>query len=359
MLQTPQINFRHSQQLPYWGRLPDGSQPGTMITIEGTPTRHANRFAINLVIGDAVDASRDHHDIALHFNPRFHEGYVVRNSRQNLTWQTEEWAPKRLPFHKGTKFSILILVEATSYKIAVDNQHFVEFRHRLPVDLACLLHIEGDVAIDRIQFHSASGAGSGMMTPAYAPVAGVPTVTAGFLPYSGPPTPGIQYSQSMGVPVLPSGPVATVFSHHGPQVFNNPSMPFMHKVMGGFKPGLKITVHGKPTIGFDGFGIDLCKSVTNEIALQVNPRNLERAVVRNTKTVHGWGKEERDTPSFPFMFGSFFVLEIRVEHNRYVILANDKYFADFHHRMQPLHLVDLIKVWGDVNLTSASVSNDF
>ena len=105
-----------NQHLPYWGRLPEGSQPGTMITIDGHPTHHASRFTINLVIGDNVSVNNENNDIALHFNPRFHDHYVVRNSRQNGAWLEEEWAPKRLPFTKGKKFSILILVEVTDIR---------------------------------------------------------------------------------------------------------------------------------------------------------------------------------------------------------------------------------------------------
>lgn len=325
-----------------------------MITIDGHPTFFANRFDVNLVIGDSVNVNNEHNDIALHFNPRFHEHYVIRNSRQNGAWQMEEWAPKTLPFKQGKKFSIMILVEVTGFKVAVDNHHFIEFRHRLPYELACLLHIKGDVQIERITYHSAS---HGLAPPPHAPIMQV--VTSGFSPYAGPPTPmpsGPVYSQSMGVPVLPPGPVFG--TPNAPQVIHHPSMPFQHRIMGGIRPGHKIVIVGKPSIGFDSFGIELCKGMTNEVALQMNPRNRERAVVRNAKLAHGWGHEERDTPSFPFMFGNEFFLTIRVEHNRYVLMLNNTYFGDFHHRVQPLNMIDTLKVWGDVSVTSVTISND-
>ena len=315
-----------------------------MITIDGHPTHHANRFDVNLVIGDSITHNNDRSDITFHFNPRFHEHYVVRNSRRNMVWGEEEWAPKRNPFVKGQRFSMMILVEMTGYKVAVNNVHFVEFRHRLPLELACLLNITGDVVVERITYHSAS------------------SVVSGFVPFPNPPVqqvmpPAPVFSHSMGVPSMQSGPVFG--SPAAPQIIHNPVLPFVYKIPGGLRPGFRIKVIGQPSIGFNRFDVDLCKSMTNEIALQVNPRNMERAVVRNSKSMmQGWGHEERTTPIFPFMYGSIFNLTIRVEHNRYVILVNDQYFCDYHHRIQPLHSIDLLKIQGDVNVNSIHLSQE-
>ena len=62
---------------------------------------------------------------------------------------------------------------------------------------------------------------------------------------------------------------------------------------------------------------------------------------------------------FPFYFATTFVLAVRVEHNRFVIMLNDQYFGDFQHRVQPLNLIDMIKIWGDVSVSSVSLSNDY
>ena len=253
---------------------------------------------------------------------------------------------------------MLILVEATGYKIAVDNVHFCEFRHRLPFELACLLNISGDVSIERITYHGTAHSHTFPMASA---------VTAGFTHYSNPaapvpPSPTVVFSQSAGVPlqsgpILPPGPV---FGNPAAAVIiNNPVLPLQHHIPGGLRPGLKVTMIGKPAIGFDSFAIEFVKSATNEVAMQVNPRNRERAVVRNARLLNGWGHEERTSPAFPFVFGTSFVLTIRVEHNRFVIILNESFFADFHHRTAPLNMVDMVKVWGNVNVSSVNLSHEY
>lgn len=86
-------------------------------------------------------------DIALHFNPRLPQNYIVRNSRANGAWGDEERC-SALPFslHRDSKFLIQILITAKDYSISVNGRHFAHFKHRIPFHLVHGLEVRGDVA---------------------------------------------------------------------------------------------------------------------------------------------------------------------------------------------------------------------
>ena len=69
-----------------------------------------HRFAINLQCGLVGD-------IAFHYNPRFDQGTVVRNTHVG-GWGGEELAGS-MPFTKNQRFEILIQVEAGCYRVCL------------------------------------------------------------------------------------------------------------------------------------------------------------------------------------------------------------------------------------------------
>ena len=57
-------------------------------------------------------------DCALHFNPRFNQNCIVRNTMQSGSWGFEE-RDGGLPFAKGQLFEIIIMTTASSYQVCV------------------------------------------------------------------------------------------------------------------------------------------------------------------------------------------------------------------------------------------------
>lgn len=114
--------------------------PGTSFYIKGTILKICERFSINLVLNTPSK------DIALHFNPRLPQNYIVRTSKINNNWGVEE-VTSPLPFslHRGHKFSVQILVTETEYLISVNGKHFAGFGHRLPFNRVAYLTVRGDV----------------------------------------------------------------------------------------------------------------------------------------------------------------------------------------------------------------------
>lgn len=72
-------------------------------------------FSFNLAYGSAIGDPRS--DTALHFNPRFTQNCVVRNSYKNNNWAGEE-RQNGMPFTKHTPFEITISADVNCYKVS-------------------------------------------------------------------------------------------------------------------------------------------------------------------------------------------------------------------------------------------------
>ncbi|KAL8576722.1 hypothetical protein ACOMHN_025195 [Nucella lapillus] len=138
--------------VPFVSGIPGGMAPGKMITISGIPFLNHSRFSINL-----QSASYEGCDVAFHCDVRFqtNDGSVntiVRNHCQGGSWGQEERGAPYFPFMPNANFDILILVEPQAFKVAMNNQHLLEFRHRLPVQAAKPLKVSGDVRLTQVRF---------------------------------------------------------------------------------------------------------------------------------------------------------------------------------------------------------------
>lgn len=137
--------------VPFKTEIPGALAPGRMISISGIPNPSAARFTINLQNG-----LHDGCDVIMHFDVRFHFGsnvnVVVRNHCQRGGWGPEENQLSHFPFVSNSNFDLLILVEQNCFKIAVNGQHLLEFKHRLPYQEANSLSINGDVKLTQIRF---------------------------------------------------------------------------------------------------------------------------------------------------------------------------------------------------------------
>ncbi|XP_061599765.1 galectin-3 [Cololabis saira] len=124
--------------VPYDLPLHAGMMPRLLITIVGEPLPGADRFNVDFVKGS---------DVVLHFNPRFHEQTVVRNSNLGGYWGPEE-REGDFPFVPGRRFELKILVEENMFKVAVDGQHLLEYEHRAGgLEEVTLVRVVGDIAL--------------------------------------------------------------------------------------------------------------------------------------------------------------------------------------------------------------------
>ncbi|MGH0182105.1 UNVERIFIED_CONTAM: hypothetical protein FKN15_008946, partial [Acipenser sinensis] len=89
-------------------------------------------------------------DSVFHFNPRFDEKAVVRNSCLNGRWGAEE-RQGGFPFLPGKQFEIKVLCEEAMFKVAVNGLHLLEFRHRFKaLNEVTLLQVQGDIKLSMV-----------------------------------------------------------------------------------------------------------------------------------------------------------------------------------------------------------------
>lgn len=323
-------------QVPYSGFINGGVRDGTDVVISGRPNPNFNSFSINLCSGPNLDAG----DVALHFNPRFRQGSVVRNHKQG-GWGAEETAGG-MPFRPGHTFTVHMEVKSHGYKIIVNNRHFCDFTHRMPKERVQYLFITGDVSISYINFRGAGGApGYPGGAPSYPPGPNYPVGPV-------PPT----YPPAGGFPGAPAPP----YPGQGGPIYN-PTVPVNLPIQGGFYPGKIIYITGTPHPGASRFQVNLACGFmeSSDLALHFDARfnfgNDFNVVVRTHRANGAYGAEEKQQSYFPFIPGGPFEMMILCEPQGIKVAVNNQHFTEFIHRIQPFQRVDHVQVHGDVSIS--------
>lgn len=175
---------------------------------------------------------------------------------------------------------------------------------------------------------------------------GFPTFPGGSFQPSQPSGPGFP-----GGPLQPSHPTGPGF----PAAQTNLMMPFKQEINGGLQDKKLITIRGKVKPNAERFAIDLC--TRSDLAFHFNPRFNEdgrQVIVRNTRTRDKWGKEERESPSFPFKRGENFEIKILATPTGFKVAVNDHHLVDYNHRLN-MRDVCGISINGDCMLTGYNV----
>lgn len=102
------------------------------------------RFEVNLVGGNG--------DVLFHFQPRFGDKQVVRNSSLGGQWGNEE-REGPFPFKKELGFDLVIVNEPYSLQLFVDGQRIGTYAHRTgnPANDYVALRIAGDVEVTGVE----------------------------------------------------------------------------------------------------------------------------------------------------------------------------------------------------------------
>ncbi|XP_038670423.1 galectin-4-like isoform X2 [Scyliorhinus canicula] len=339
--------------IPYTGPIPGGLQDGKMIMIKGRVLPHTNRFHVNLHCGQMAH----HCDVAFHFNPRYEStNYVVCNSFESQRWCSEE-RKHEVPIQRGETFQLLILVQSDCYKVAVNDKHFLEFKHRIPFSRVDTITIEGQIEVVSLSFINSN------IQPA-APAGNANNFNPGF---PGFPAPGNACpAGSMFGPPPPANPAGSMFappafanpadSMFAPPAFANLQVPYKALIPGGLFVSRSIVIQGTVNPNCDNFCINLKPSDSLDIALHISPRfRTETAVVRNSCQQNSWGTEERTLAENLFSPGQAFEVTILCEASSFRVSVNGRHAFDFNHRFQPIQQINELQIDGDVTLANIRI----
>ncbi|XP_023869125.1 galectin-9 isoform X2 [Salvelinus sp. IW2-2015] len=134
---TPKPSF----VVPYKNIMAGGLYPGRNITIQGVVNHNADKFCINLRFNSGV---------AFHFNPRFNENVVVRNSLLKEQWGPEE-RTGGMPFYRGQPFTMIIMCDTQCYRVMVNGALMFSYNHRhFLFQQIDILEVEGDVSLSAV-----------------------------------------------------------------------------------------------------------------------------------------------------------------------------------------------------------------
>ncbi|CAG2235625.1 unnamed protein product [Mytilus edulis] len=316
------------------GSIPGGNLiPGIQIVVQGVAPAHSEGFSINL--SSKISDSR--RDIALHFNPRFNQRCVVRNSLKNNAWAEEE-KNNGMPFRKEAPFEIVIVTDLYCYNISVNKRDFCRFKHRHPLTGVNTYWVEGIVKITSIKFLEIQTPSCGVH-----PAATNRHVAQPARPILNPP----------GCSAHPA-----VMTHHVTQptkpIFN-PAVPLTTGIPGGLYHGKMIFISGVPA-GTNRFTFYLQEGSLHNadvgmvFDVRFNFGSCVEAVIRNHRSRGTWGQEEHTIPYFPFVRNVPFEIIILSESTGFKVAVNNQHFLEFRHRLMPLARFNMLHITGDVTV---------
>ncbi|XP_033846751.1 galectin-8-like isoform X1 [Periophthalmus magnuspinnatus] len=131
--------------VPFQAEIVKGLSPGRSITIKGRTSPNAQSLGVNLAVGGSSA-------IALHLNPRLKQRNFVRNSFLFDCWGPEETEIQDFPFEPDQYFEMIILCEASQFRVAVNGTHQFEYKHRVQdLSRVTVLTLTGDLSLEEVR----------------------------------------------------------------------------------------------------------------------------------------------------------------------------------------------------------------
>jgi hypothetical protein len=303
------------------------------ITISGSVNAvpvGGKRFEVNL--------KSNENEHILHFNVRFDEGCVVRNSTKNgQQWQNEE-RDGVMPFSSGQPF-VLELVNPNNgiIQCLVNGQSFCEYVTRDNLNEVALLEVAGDVQLESVS----DGSESAGREPREVPEEPQPEQPPIVQPVPSPPVhpePAQPQQPQPTQPVQPAGqPGDLSVPYHGP--------------LQDFVRTNRMRIVGVPIQGQTNRFIVNMKDANGETLFHFNPRFDQNCVVRTFTQNHQFQAEEREGGPCPFQIGKTFALDFIVANGNVIRCFVDGIeFCQFnvHHDLSQVSTLDIL---GDVQLS--------
>ncbi|KAH8262299.1 hypothetical protein KR038_000358 [Drosophila bunnanda] len=336
---------------------------GLSFTISGRLPVNCERFSINLV------RNNEARDVALHINPRLPQNYIVRNTKVEEIWGSEE-VSSALPFvlSRGQKFSIQVLVTNPCYMISVNGQHFAEYKHRVPYKDVRILEVKGDV--EDVEMQRALV----LNYPQRLPESEAKNIELHL--NDGIDEIDANAEEAITIPqewcLIGPPPKQLESSPKSDHSTNNLGLTLPY--YGALPPnslveGRCLKIEGRVRLLPHSFYINLQRGQDiwphPVIAFHLNPRfskassgALGKAVVCRNAWVNGaWAEEERSELDTNFRPGRTFILVIVCTKDSFEVYVNRQFITEFKYKVSP-ELVDTVYIQGDVKLWNVTLEQN-
>uniref|UniRef100_A0A915Q1Q9 Galectin n=1 Tax=Setaria digitata TaxID=48799 RepID=A0A915Q1Q9_9BILA len=129
-------------QVPYTADIPGNFYPGRKLYVSAVAKKRAKQFVVDFHSGN---------DVAFRFNPRIAEKKLIRNTRSEERWGTEEKdLEMQFPFKKKRGFDLLFYCEENRFLCHVDDCLVCSFTHRMSPRDIDKLSIDGDIELQGV-----------------------------------------------------------------------------------------------------------------------------------------------------------------------------------------------------------------
>ncbi|KAM6957864.1 galectin-2-like [Aplochiton taeniatus] len=120
---------------------------GDKLKLQGRILDHAERFQIDL--------GYNAEDLALHFNPRFHDdtdgSVLVCNSKIGGSWGDEKREIHN-PLLRGSTVKIVLKLNGDMFEVELPDGHEFQFPNRDNVDVINYVRVKGDFKLTSFKF---------------------------------------------------------------------------------------------------------------------------------------------------------------------------------------------------------------
>ncbi|KAM3720312.1 hypothetical protein ACO02O_08202 [Dirofilaria immitis] len=129
-------------QIPYTADIPGNFYPGRKLYVSGFAKKRAKQFVVDFYSGN---------DIAFRFNPRIAGKKLIRNTRSEERWGTEEKELEiQFPFKKKRAFDLLFYCDENRFLCHVDDCLVCSYTHRMSPRDIDKLSIDGDIDLQGV-----------------------------------------------------------------------------------------------------------------------------------------------------------------------------------------------------------------
>nr|XP_019960956.1 PREDICTED: galectin-2-like [Paralichthys olivaceus] len=117
-------------------------QTGDQLKIKGIILHDADRFQIDL--------GSDEENLALHFNPRFHDdsdgSVLVCNSKSDGCWGDEQ-RDLHNPWQRGAEIKIVLKLAGDMFEVELADGNEVQFPNRVGMGVFNFIRVTGDIKL--------------------------------------------------------------------------------------------------------------------------------------------------------------------------------------------------------------------